>query len=326
MIADPFAPIDGARPAGSKAKQPPWVAVMPVPADAPKAPVSHFRLGKPVATWCYRSAGGEILGYVSRFDAADGKVFRPLTYARPATGGAAKWRWESWPLPRPLYGLQGLAQRPEAPVLVTEGEKGADAAGALLPAMVVVTSPNGSKGAGAADWSPLRDRRVTVWPDADTAGLAYAQDVAKAAIAAGALSVVIVSPPSGCKVGWDAADALAEGWTESRAKELIANAVAAPNGGAPEGGAHRRTPQRDILIGFTDGCEFWHDANRGAFVTYPVNSHREHWPVRSREFRMWLSAKFYENTGVPLAARRSRMASGSSKRAPFTTVRNMKRS
>ena len=187
MSADPFAPVGGeATPKRGAAS---WVTVMPVPADAPKPPASHYRLGKPVATWCYRGAGGEVLGYVSRFETTDGKVFRPLTYARPAASGDAKWRWESWVLPRPLYGLQGLAQRPDAPVLVTEGEKAADAAGALLPAIVAVTSPNGSKSAGKADWSPLRGRHVTIWPDADAAGLEYAQEVAKAAIAAGALSV-----------------------------------------------------------------------------------------------------------------------------------------
>jgi putative DNA primase/helicase len=129
MSAAPFAPIDGARP-GGKGKTPSWATIMPVPTDAPKAPASHPRLGKPAATWCYRGVGGGILGYVSRFETADGKVFRPLTYARPDAGGKAQWRWESWSLPRPLYGLYGLAQRPDARVLVTEGEKAADAAGA----------------------------------------------------------------------------------------------------------------------------------------------------------------------------------------------------
>jgi putative DNA primase/helicase len=81
-------------------------------------------------------------------------------------------RWESWATPRPLYGLQGLAERPDAQVVVTEGEKAADAAGTLLPAMVAVTSPNGSKSAGKADWSPLHGRRLVIWPDADSAGLA----------------------------------------------------------------------------------------------------------------------------------------------------------
>jgi len=52
-----------------------------------------------------------------------------------------------------------------------------------------------------------------------------------------------------------------------------------------------------VLIGCTEFCELWHDAGRTAFVTFPVNSHRQHWPVRSREFRMWLSGTFYVATG-----------------------------
>ena len=62
---------------------------------------------------------------------------------------------------------------------------------------------------------------MTVWPDADAAGLEYARQVAKLATAAGALSVAIVSPPPDCKIGWDAADALSEGWDEARAMGLI---------------------------------------------------------------------------------------------------------
>ncbi len=298
MNVDAFAPLDGRRASPSADKGPSWTAVVPVPADAPKPPASHHRLGKPIATWCYRNSKGELLGYVSRFETPDGKQFRPLTYARPADGGKAQWRWESWSLPRPIYGLPALAERPDALVVVTEGEKAADAVSALVPAMVTVTSPNGSKSAGKADWSPLRGRRVVIWPDADSAGLSYANEVNKRAVAAGALSVAIVWPPAGTKVGWDAADAKAEGWTEAQARELIANAAAGPNGGGTaEPNGRRRTPQRDILIGFTDGCELWHDASRGAFVTFLVSGHREHWPVRSREFRMWLSAKFYEGTG-----------------------------
>jgi putative DNA primase/helicase len=117
-----------------------------------------------------------------------------------------EWRWESWPAKRPLYGLQRLAEKPFAPVVVCEGEKAADAAGGLLPDFVVVTSSNGCKSAGNADWSPLRGRTVIVWPDADAAGLEYAKAVAKQALAAGATAVATVSPPDGVAVSWDAAD------------------------------------------------------------------------------------------------------------------------
>jgi hypothetical protein len=197
-------------------------------------------------------------------------------------------------------------------VVVCEGEKAADAAAHLLPGFAVVTSPNGSKGAGKADWSPVGGRAVTIWPDADAAGLEYAQAVARRAIQAGAVSVSIVSPPVNVKAGWDAADALAEGLDEARFTALIASATPAEDkvtttttpheadanvndAAAPTG--RRRTPQRDILVALTEFVELWHDASRTAYASFPVKGHREHWPIRSRDFRMWLSGRYYEETG-----------------------------
>src|SRR5262249_26251577 len=132
---------------------------------------------------------------------------------------------------------------------------------------------------------------------------------------AGALTVAIVRPPPDGKVGWDAADALAEGWDQARVAGLVSDATsAAPvvltngtpntrrNNSGVRGGRGRRPriPQRDKLIGLTEPCEFWHDGNRAAYVTFPVHDHKEHWPVRSRDFRMWLSGRFYEETGCAI--------------------------
>ena len=52
-----------------------------------------------------------------------------------------------------------------------------------------------------------------------------------------------------------------------------------------------------MLIGLTEFVELWHDAGRTAYASFTVGDHREHWPVRSRDFRMWLSGRFYEETG-----------------------------
>ena len=114
-----------------------------------------------------------------------------------------------------------------------------------------------------------------------------------------------MSPPDDVAVGWDAADAVAQGWDGARAAKLVAAAKAAERKSKATrdddeedpGGGRRRTPQRDTLIGLTDDCELWHDAERIAYATFGVNAHHEHWPVRSREFRMWLSGQFYEATG-----------------------------
>jgi hypothetical protein len=52
-----------------------------------------------------------------------------------------------------------------------------------------------------------------------------------------------------------------------------------------------------VLISLTEIAELWHDANRIAYASFPVNGHWEHWPIRARDFRIWLSARFYEETG-----------------------------
>jgi len=312
---DPFAPIASAASSGSSGKKSnTWRALLPVPEDAPAAPRQHPELGKPTFIWLYDNDAGQLLGYTHRYDTDKGKEFRPLTFATRGDGsGKAEWRWQSWAPKRPLYGLRELALRPDAPVLVTEGEKACDAARELLPRMVVVTSPNGSESAAKADWSPLRGRDVTVWPDADDHGLAYATTVARLAISCGATSAKVIEPPPGVVKGWDAANALAEGWKQARAHSLVASSRAAQErGSAPVSakplsetaatkGRRRATPQRDVLIGITETecVELWHDPAGEAYATFPVNSHRESWPLRSREFKRWLSGRSYDRTGSP---------------------------
>ena len=111
-----------------------WRAVVPVPSDAPPAPAAHPTRGVPSARWGYHGKDGALLGYVLRFDGPDGaKDFSFLTWCEPASDGPGEWRWKSWDVPRPLYGLDRLSAHPEMPVIITEGEKAADAAGALLP-------------------------------------------------------------------------------------------------------------------------------------------------------------------------------------------------
>ena len=263
MKNNPFAPLEGgdAKPAPAAGKPPEWIAVVPVPTDAPAAPERHPRLGKPSGRWIYRDASGAVLGYVNRFDSPDGdKQFRPLVLFTPAAGGKPVWRWESWPVPRPLYGLDRLAARPSAPVIICEGEKSAGAAERLLPECVAVTSPNGSKSATKADWSPLKGRSVVIWPDADKPGAEFADAVSVLVLDIGAKSVAVIAPPSGMAEGWDAADAESEGWDSIKAAALVASAKVAQKATTsatseqPEQPARKRAPaQRDSLMGLTQG-------------------------------------------------------------------------
>jgi putative DNA primase/helicase len=153
---------------------------------------------------------------------------------RSTGSGKLEWRWESWPVPRPLYGLRELAERPSAKVVVCEGEKSTDTARRLLPDFVVVTSPNGSNSADKADWSPLHGRDVVIWPDADAPGQEYAHAVAEVAV--GAKSEAMLSPPCDVKEGWDAANAFEDGWVPERAAKLVND--------APPANAHSSQPAR----------------------------------------------------------------------------------
>lgn len=145
-----------------------WAPVLPVPADAPPRPQAHEFRGVPDHLWEYRDGAGQLLGYVARFTTSDGgKEVLPLTFCRHAETHKTRWSWMAFPEPRPLYGLDELARRPEATVLIVEGEKCADAGAAQLPDLVVLSWPGGGKAVDKADWSVLAGRKVITWADCD---------------------------------------------------------------------------------------------------------------------------------------------------------------
>ena len=115
-----FDPLPGAVGARQAAARGEWVAIVPVPPDAPPMPAQHPALGAPAARYVYRGAAGELLGYIDRYATADDKQILPLTWCQHTASDANSWRWKSWTPPRPLYGLDRLAARPGAPVIVCE--------------------------------------------------------------------------------------------------------------------------------------------------------------------------------------------------------------
>ena len=147
----------------------------------------------------------------------------PLSYCNDTTGQRS-WRWKALPEPRPLYGLDRLVSRPDAPVLIVEGEKAADAAQAIFPDHVVTTSSGGSRAARKTDWTPLQGRELTLWPDNDATGAVYAQDAGSLATEAGVLAVAIAQVPDAFPEGWDLADDPPNGWDAEALRRLLKNA------------------------------------------------------------------------------------------------------
>ena len=130
-----------------------------------------------------------------------GKRLRPLWW------DGSQWLWKAPPAPRPLYNLDALQQRPNAPVLIVEGEKTADAAAKLFPSAIAITWPSGCKAFTKADWAPIKGRRCTLWPDADAVGRDAMAKLAIHLLKAGAAQVRIIQPPPDAPEGWDLADA-----------------------------------------------------------------------------------------------------------------------
>jgi len=217
--------------------------IFPVPDTAPDPTFYHPRYGQPTLTHRYYDRLGRTLMYVCRFDPeGERKQILPYTYQRDKEG-KARWRWLGiGDRKRFIYGLDLLAAYPDAPVLVVEGEKTADALQGVFGSQIVVVAwLGGAMAAGRVDLKFLKGRVVTLWPDADCH--AYPADHAKAGlplpiheqpgmaamltINAGladlATSTRMVGYTPGERAnGWDGADAVAEGWTAEQIAAYVA--------------------------------------------------------------------------------------------------------
>ena len=149
--------------------------------------------------------------YVVRRNTPDGKDIRPLSW------DGERWQLKAPPAPRPLLNLDQLRTR-TGTVLIVEGEKTADAAAKLYPKAIVTTWPSGCKAIDKADWSPLENRRVILWPDADPPGQQAMDKLAQRLLALPVKRVQMVAPPAEVPEGWDLADA---DWTLEQAAAYI---------------------------------------------------------------------------------------------------------
>ncbi len=258
-MGDPFEPLPGSEyvrtSAHRKREGRAWRPLLSVPEDAPEPTFHHRTEGSASRWWAYRDAEGRLLGYIVRFDSTneDGeptKTLRPRTFCQ-SSDSRREWRWHGFPKPRPLYGLDRLAARPEAPVLVTEGEKAADAAAQLSPEYVCVSPMHGAQSPHLTDWTPIAGRRVFVWPDADAAGRDFALKVARLSKAAGAASVAIVPVPADFPAGWDLADPRPDGYDLARLRSLLENAQEPP---APPEERAASQGALGLLYGVEDGA------------------------------------------------------------------------
>jgi predicted P-loop ATPase len=136
--------------------------LFPPPSDCEPPDFEATQWGKPQYIWTYRNAEGGVLFHVARYKGkGGGKQFIPFSWNGKA------WVRKHWPAPRPLYKLSEL--RRHTPVLIVEGEKAADAAAEIVKGSNydVVTWSSGSKAMDKVDWQPIYGRKILLWPDVD---------------------------------------------------------------------------------------------------------------------------------------------------------------
>jgi putative DNA primase/helicase len=193
--------------------------------------------------------------------------------------------------------------------MIAEGEPAIDAAAELFPDHACVTWPGGTPSVDKADWSALRGRTVTIWPDADDVGRKAAATLARILLGL-SCTVQVVNPPDSLPQGWDLADALEEGWTAGRAAkavELFAKAVeapAAPEPGpepdlepVPEPAADLPSSQPFVCLGFDEGIFYYQPRSTGQVVGISRGSHTGTNLVQIAELSYW-EALYPSKTGV----------------------------
>ena len=178
----------------------------------------------------YQNAEGQLMGYIVRWDNVkqkDGsfkKETRPYAWCEYQKG---KYRWQSKGLPLPpLYNLPEIISRSDAPILIVEGEKNADAAKLLFPELAVTTTMFGAQSPHKTDWSPVKGRSVIICSDFDDAGTKYGDAVYGLSRKASCGSVKLLDIKKLVKEtlgkeldalrdqGYDLADACADGLTK----------------------------------------------------------------------------------------------------------------
>ena len=156
-----------------------WQVQMPVPEHAvPFDAEQHlgylFKDNKKVLedVYTYRNLQNNICGHVVRVRNLETgqKEALPVVYSTSENNKREGWRLQGFGENRPLYNEYLLAEHPDKPVLIVEGEKAANAAAEAYPEFNVLSWSGGANAYAKSNWTVLEGKEVTIWPDNDAVG------------------------------------------------------------------------------------------------------------------------------------------------------------
>ena len=176
----------------------------------------------------YYDQENKLLGYRLSVEKTldDGTLTRhslPIRWCeRESSSGLEKaWHLAKWEGPRPLFGLEQLTEKPEAPVLIVEGEKAALEARAYFPDHAVISWMSHTS-EFKTDWSLLKDRDVLIWRDNKRKSSSLGRFLIKSEKIG---NVSLASLPLGVFEKWNFDLPLPSGWTPEQLRlQIISSA------------------------------------------------------------------------------------------------------
>ncbi|MFO9416546.1 hypothetical protein SDB03_14255 [Legionella pneumophila serogroup 1] len=244
----------------------------------------------------YNNEAGKPLFYKIRLkNSKNGeKWIRPFSYIEHKGYEYGEPKFEGG---KPIYNLYSITQQPESDVWICEGEWCVDV---LTKIGILATTSGSAASANKADWSPLSNKKVIIWPDNDEAGLRYATNVAHELQQLGcelwqvdleALSL----PKKGDVVDWLKMNPT----SPNKDVTTIPLFKLEPLFCEPEKEVlkeYNRQNQASVIINFAlEHLEFFHDKNA---VTYALDlTTKETRRLDSSQFRSWLTLNYYEISG-----------------------------
>jgi len=218
-------------------KQNSWMSVIPpVNSVLPTLEEVNPTLAKKfdeVGRYKYCDEKGDTLFCILRLEPKEGgaKQMRPLSYGFDKKNPSNKY-WSTVGYQseyKAIYGLEKMYANPKAHVLIVEGEKTADAASRLLEkeGVVVISWVGGTGSVDKVDWSLLRGRKVTIWPDNDKAGAKAANSIICDLRKHGVSFLKLVEPETLEKLlpqKWDLADKVPKELNSTFVKDTFMNA------------------------------------------------------------------------------------------------------
>ena len=163
--------------------------------------------------WEWHDDKGRLAFVTYRVNASDGskKIF-PLTYTLEEDKSIKINRgWGGWDKDLPLFNLPKILDKDKT-ILITEGEKTAVAAEKIYPNFVSTTFAKGVGRWYAADYTPLKNRTVYLWPDNDNVGFRNFLKLANHLKNKMNCRVLMIKVPETFPGKWDLADELPKGF------------------------------------------------------------------------------------------------------------------